>query len=62
MISCLFPTSYLRDKVDVHNRVPLGPKSNVAFLVDNSDNVQRAQKRQRNAYYDDCGAWADGRV
>jgi len=52
----------LVNRSTVHARVPLGPKSNVAFVVDNSYNVTRASNKQRNAFADDCGAWVAGRT
>jgi len=51
---------------DIHeyalSGVPLGNKDNVFFLVDNSDNLSRAACGQRNAYWDDCGAWGSTRT
>jgi len=52
----------LRSPSYVHPCVPRGIKSDVTFVVNNEDNVKRAQQGHQNAFCDDCGAWQDGRV
>ena len=38
------------------------PTGKQKFVVNNEDNVKRAQQGHRNALCDDCGAWQDGRI
>ena len=37
--------------------VPFGPKSNVAYVINNSDNAQRKADKKLNRFWDDCGVW-----
>jgi len=37
--------------------IPDGPKSNVAFLIDNTHNVVRERNQKCRQFADDCGAW-----
>jgi len=49
-IICDKTTECLRD-------IPDGPKSNVAFVIDNTRNVAREENHKRRQFADDCGAW-----
>jgi len=44
----------------VITEVPRGQKSNVAFLVDNSANVERMRAGAHSIFWDDCGVWQSG--
>jgi len=39
------------------DRLPMGPKENVYFLVNNAHNITSRQNGQRSTFLDDCGAW-----
>jgi len=45
----------------VVSSVPSGVKSNVYFLVSNTENDARVSNGQRRAFVDDCGAWSNMR-
>ena len=42
------------------DKVPLGLKNNVYFLVDNRCNISRRENKKKNDFSDDCGAWKSG--
>jgi len=42
---------------DVRTKIPRGLKENIAYIVDNSANVQRELAGKRRKYVDDCGVW-----
>lgn len=42
---------------DILPKIPGGNKSNVRFVVDNSNNVKRKENNKRMQHVDDCGAW-----
>ena len=44
----------------VLDKVPLGLKDNVYFLVDNSCQISRQENKRENDFSDDCGAWKSG--
>jgi len=42
---------------NIQPQVPCGPKHNVYFMVDNTNNVLRESENKRRVFWDDCGAW-----
>ena len=46
-----------RDSKDVQPAIPAGLKSDVIFVINNSSNVARREKKQRSLFADDCGVW-----
>lgn len=44
------------------NSVPLGPKENVYFILNNRGNNMRRAKGMKSEYLDDCGAWVTGKT
>ena len=50
----------IRTHEPVLPRVPLGPKDNMYFIIDNSLNVEKRQNNGKCDYEDDCGAWRNG--
>lgn len=51
----------LNAKTVVVPKVPFGKKNNICFVTDNSHNVERHKRGLSSVYWDDCGAWSDGR-
>jgi len=42
---------------DCPDNIPQGPKENVFFLVNNSENIKRKDNNKRSAFSDDFGFW-----
>ena len=42
---------------DVRTKISRDLKENIAYIVDNSANVQRELAGKRRKYVDDCGVW-----
>ncbi|KAK6191178.1 hypothetical protein SNE40_002916 [Patella caerulea] len=51
----------IQDREHVFLESPPGDKSNMWFLVDNKDNLQRQREGKHMTYYDDCGVWDSGK-
>ncbi|XP_078489297.1 uncharacterized protein LOC144746189 [Ciona intestinalis] len=56
--------SFLKSEIDykkVRPSTPRGEKNNIYFLLDNTRNIQRKEKKLRNVFEDDCGGWFSNR-
>ncbi|XP_071525662.1 uncharacterized protein [Panulirus ornatus] len=40
--------------------VPRGLKENIAFIIDNNNNVKRRKAGGKSVFWDDCGSWKSG--
>ena len=50
----------LRYHRPIIEKIPLGPKEYVFFLVDHTDNMEQRRSNNRCSYTDACGAWVSG--
>ena len=50
----------LRFGKPILEKVPLGPKDNMFFIIDNSSNSEKRRQNKQSNFLDDCGAWKSG--
>ncbi len=49
--------SHCNSNLTIHDKVPIGRKENVYFVVDDTKNIERRDRGDNSVFWDDCGTW-----